>query len=204
MEFKEILKIIIERKVLFIIILLLTVFLVIGWLLFQPKKYQASLSVDITREKVNETTDYQYDQYYRLLADEKFADTVVQWTSDPQLVKEIFDEAGIKKDAKKLSQFSQLIKGEKLSANFIRIRFDVGEKEEAEKLANSIEKIFTEKTVRLNESAKDTNWFKLSFSPAIIVKYHPGFIGFFLAGIAGGILLGIFACLFHYYWKDGR
>jgi capsular polysaccharide biosynthesis protein len=204
MEFREILKIIIERKVLFVIVLLSTVFLVIGWLLFQPKKYQASLSVDITREKVDETADYQYDQYYRLLADEKFADTVVQWTSDPQLVKEIFDKAGIKKDVKDLNQFSHLLKGERLSANFVRIRFDVGEKEEAEKLANSIEEIFTGKTVRLNESAKDMNWFKLNFSPAIIVEYRPSFLGFFSAGIVGGVLLGIFACLFHHYWKDGQ
>jgi capsular polysaccharide biosynthesis protein len=204
MEFKKMLKIIVERRVIFIIIFLSTVFLVIGWLLFQPKKYQASLSVDVTREEVNKTTDYQYDQYYRLLADEKFADTVVQWTSDPQLVKEIFDGAEIKKDAKSLRQFSRFIKGEKLSSNFVRIRFNVGEKEEAEKLANSIERTFIEKTAQLNESAKDENWFKLNFSPAIIVEYHPSFIGVFLAGAVGGILLGIFSCLFHYYWKDGR
>jgi len=202
MELKEIIKIIIKARIIFFIVFLVTIFSAMGWLLFQPKKYQTSLAIDITRESVDQTADYRYDQYYRFLADEKFADTIVQWTKDPQIVKDIFDKAGVQTETKNLKYFSGLIRGEKLSSNFVQIKFSVREKDNAEKIAKAINEIFSNKTSKINESAKSNNWFKLNFGRAIIVEYHPCFALVLLLSAIGGLILSVFAVMLNYYWKE--
>lgn len=205
MELKEIIQIIIRRKTIFFAVLLTVIFLSIGWLLFQPSRYQASLAIDIARNEIAGTIEhqeYQYDQYYRLLADEKFADTIVQWAGDPQIAREIFEKAGIGIRARSLGSFSRLINGKKLSSNFVQIKFSASSKENAEKIAKAIEDIFSEKTKKINSVPNGDNWFRLNFDKAIIVEYNPSFLIILFFSVIGGILLAFFAVMVSHYWKE--
>lgn len=79
-------------------LLLLLDFLFLGllWVTFEPKRYESNILITIgrTQSKTVAPVDYQYDNFYRLQADERFGDTLVRLLSTPQVTSDIFAEAG--------------------------------------------------------------------------------------------------------------
>ncbi len=202
MELKELLKLLKEKRKIFFVVCFGVIFLSLGWLLVKKTQYQASMALHIARNEVSQAEQYQYDQYYRLLADEKFADTIVRWADDPQIARKIFSDAEIEIKGNNLGNFSKLIKAEKLSPNFIRFSFSAKNKENAEKIALSVEKNFVEKNNLLNQNSQDKNWFMLVFDKAIIIEHRINpFLVLVISAIAGAFL-GFFSVLFHHYWKE--
>lgn len=76
----------------------LALMLVAGALFFvlQPRDYKTTLILNVTRDTYVASGAYEYDQFYRLQADERFADTVVQWISSASLTKRVFADDGAK------------------------------------------------------------------------------------------------------------
>lgn len=202
MELKKLVKILLKENPLFIGVWLAVVALAIVWFLSQPPKYEAFLSVEISRDSLEDTKDYQYNQYYRLLADEKFADTVMQWTKDPEVVRTVFQEAQVPLKIDNLRQASKILNGERMTANYVQIKFSVGSEERAEKIVEAIKEIFTSKTESLNQSSQDKNWFKLIFSDSLVILKKTSFTITFIIGLFLGFILAMFVVLLRYYWQE--
>lgn len=202
MELKKLIKILLKNKGLFIGVWLAIVILATVWFFSQSPKYEAFLAVEISRDSLEETKDYQYNQYYRLLADEKFADTVTQWSKDPEIVKVIFQEAKVPLEVDSLRQASKILNGEKMTANYVQIKFSASSEERAERIVDSIKKTFSSKAEDLNQFSQDKNWFKLIFSDSLIVLKKNSFGITFIASLVLGFILAIFVVLMHHYWKE--
>ena len=131
--------------------------MIVWWVL--PIKYKVELDLNITRiGRQSETMDYSYDEFYRLQADERFADTVVRWLGSAIIKEEI-------------SSDFQKLKARRLSSQMISVSFLVLKKQEADIVVKSIDKVLNEKTAELNRLQKSPSWFKVLVSRSVVTEY---------------------------------
>jgi capsular polysaccharide biosynthesis protein len=105
-----------------------------------------------------------------LQADDKFAETVVEWLKSPGITKNIFDKAGVNSSQKTMRNLSKSFQAEKLSSNLVGVRYSTETSEESGKIAPAIASVVSEKTKALNADARDPNWFQVAASDLIILK----------------------------------
>ena len=86
--------------------------------------------------KNNRVDNYKYDNFYRLQADEKFAETLVEWLKSPRIEEKIFKEAGIDPSGYSLKKLAKSIKAEKMSSQVVAVSFSSPDKNAA--MRNSI------------------------------------------------------------------
>ncbi|HLM83658.1 MAG TPA: hypothetical protein VK254_00380 [Candidatus Bathyarchaeia archaeon] len=170
MELKEYYKILKTKISVVIYVAIIAIVVVYAWSVKASKKYNASLLLSISRSESQTTTDYRYDQFYRLEADEKFAESVVEWLKAPGVANDIFAKARINTDQKTMHALSKSFQAEKLSSNLIGINFSSSTDEEAAKIAPAIASVISEKTKSLNADAKDPDWFQVNAGNLIILK----------------------------------
>ena len=191
MELKE--YIIIFKKH-FKLFLLATTLVMAAIIIFQsvkPLTYKTSLALNITRDGSQETEDYKYDDFYRLQADERFADTVVRWMALPGIVADICDEAGISENKK--------IKAKRLSSQTIEITYIASDIKTARKLSDSIIKVLDREAEKLNEFQKNEAWFKILGSRSIVASDKPDLWKTALIGLLIGAFLGFWVILIKHY-----
>ena len=58
----------------------------------QSQTYKTSLTLNVTRDAAPGRDEYSYDSFYRLQADERFADTVVRWIQSAYVVQSVFGD----------------------------------------------------------------------------------------------------------------
>ncbi len=121
MEFKEWLDIFRKRTRMMITVILGCIAVGVLWYVFQPRGLAADLTLNVTRIGSQETSDYKYDDFYRLQADERFADTVVRWLGSPRIVSDIYSTAHLDADSLGLSGLNKAFKSERLSSQMIRV-----------------------------------------------------------------------------------
>jgi hypothetical protein len=203
MELREYIRIIKRNKGIFFSAWFLVVALSLAWYFFRPIAFDVSMPVEIARMGQEKTPDYQYDQYYRLQADEKYAETVSQWLKDPSIVNEIFSRAGIATGSKwSLRSFSKAFSAEKLSSNYVQVKFSVPLKENGEKITAAIRQVLEEKNQEINKQSKAENWFELVFGGAVLVQSRINFLVVLILSMIGGLLLAIFSTLVKEYWYN--
>ena len=170
MELKEYYKILKSNFSVLIYTAIIAVVAVYSWSVRQSQTYSASLLLNIDRTETQSTSDYRYDQFYRLQADDKFAETVVEWLKSPGIAKNIFDKAGLSSDQKTMRNLSKSFQAEKLSSNLVGVRYSTQTNDESGKIAPAIASVVSEKTKALNADARDPNWFQVAASDLIILK----------------------------------
>lgn len=201
MELKEYLQIIKKNLNVFLSVVLGVVVISFGWLLLKPTSFSTSLLLSITRDGSQDTTDYKFDDFYRIQADEKFAETIVQWVSDPGVETEIFSGAGINADNFSLRQLSKSFKAEKLSSQAVVVFFSSPNVAQSQKIAASIAEVLTRNNEILNKDQKENGWFKIfSHDPVIIRDALDPFLVFAVALVVG-IFLAFWAVLIRHYLK---
>ncbi|EKE16287.1 MAG: hypothetical protein ACD_11C00021G0016 [uncultured bacterium] len=185
MELRAIIEIFKKHKNIFWRTLLVFVFLGFISFYFQPKTYTSTLMLNVTRSGLQETSDYQYDDFYRLQADERFADTVARWIDSPIIYQNIYEDAKI--------EFRKPIKATRLSSQVIEVTFKTKNREDGIALSSSAEKILNRQIEELNKFQKNKNWFMLVASEPVIAE----------GGISLPVsLLGSFAIgLFFSFWS---
>lgn len=192
MELKEYFKILKKNYRLFAgVVMGVLVFGLVGWSLIGVK-YRVVVDLDVTRTGYqNDTKDYRYDEFYRLQADERFADTVVRWLESDRIKKDIYQgssEASFEK-----------LKAQRLSSQVIKVSFLVKDKNLANKVTHSIYNILNDKTVQLNLEQKNPNWFKILTSDPFVTKYQVHIIKLLVALLAGGIFLAFWTVFIKHY-----
>jgi len=170
MELKEYYQIIKKNISVVIYTTLIAVVVVYAWSVKKSETYSASLLLNISRTETQSTADYRYDQFYRLQADEKFAETIVEWLKSPGVAKDIFEKAGVESDKKSMRQLGKSLQAEKLSSEIVSVKFSTQTEDEARKIAGALASVASEKTKGLNSETRDPNWFAVNMTNLVILK----------------------------------
>jgi len=168
MELKEYIQIIKKHLKLFISTAVIIILAAFAYFSFRPVSYTTSLVMNITRSGAQNTDNYKYDDFYRLQADEKFSETLVEWLKSPRIEEEILKEAGIDASSYSLKKLAKNIKAEKKSSQVVAASFSAQNKKNSEKMAQAVSKIISQKTENLNKDQKDSTWFQVIFENPVI------------------------------------
>jgi len=199
MELKEYYKILKSNISVIIYAILIAVVVVYAWSVRVSQTYSASLLLNISRTETQSTADYRYDQFYRLQADEKFAETIAEWLKSPGVSKDIFDKAGITTSEKSMRQLAKSFQAVKLSSEIVSVKFSTQTEDEAKKIASAAASVVAEKTKNLNSEARDSNWFKVDMSNSVILKNTQDLrINLAIAALAGLFIGTLLAFGKHY------
>lgn len=199
MELREYYKILKNNVSVVVYVAIIAVVIAYTWSVRISQTYNASFLLSISRSEVQPTADYRYDQFYRLQADDKFAETMVEWLKSPGVAQEIFAKAGVSTDQKTMRQLSKSFRAEKLSSNIVGVSYSTQTNEEAGKIAPAVESVVSDKTKSLNASAKDPNWFQIDMADLIILKNAQDLrINLGIAALAGIFLGTLLAFGKHY------
>ena len=170
MELKEFYKIWRANISVVIYTILIAAVTVYAWSVKQSQTLSASLLLNVSRTETQNTADYRYDQFYRLQADEKFSETIVEWLKAAGVSYDIFAKAGIKTGEKSLRQLSKSFRAEKLSPGLVGISFSAQTEDEAKKIGDAVNSIISQKTKDLNANTRDPYWLEVSSSNFIVAK----------------------------------
>ncbi|MFA5994645.1 MAG: hypothetical protein WC823_06840, partial [Parcubacteria group bacterium] len=107
------------------------------------------------RNGSQQTADYHYDDFYRLQADEKFAETIVQWLNDPRIVTDIHTKAGIDVGQLNLKQLARVFNSEKLSSQIVAVSFSAVDKVSAKNISEAVAEVIESNVAVLNENQNE-------------------------------------------------
>ncbi len=199
MELKEYYNIIKKHKNIFLGTILTVVIIALGYFYFLPVRYDASLTLSITRLGTQDTADYKYDDFYRLQADERFADTLVEWLKSPRVVSDIYTAANIDASAFSPGQFAKNITAEKRSSQVVNVSFHAPLAGQAQKISAGVVNVLNGNTEALNLDQKENTWFKLVYGAPVIAKFQPNYFIILLASLCLGIFLAFWVVLIKHY-----
>jgi hypothetical protein len=181
-----------------------TLFFLIGGVVFQlfrPFGVRAVLGLNITRTGIQETDAYRFDEYYRMQADDKFSDTVVRWLAAVRTVSDIHADAEVDLRDVSVSKRSKIFKAQKLSSQFISVRYKSSDKKTAEKLAGSLVKILNQKISVLNEAQKEPNWFLVIGEDPVIEADKWGWSWILGVSLSLGVFVGLWGVAIRHYFS---
>lgn len=195
-------KIFVKNLVWFSLVLLLAMAIGAGYKHYrnsQPATYQVSLLLNVTRTGIQATDNYRYDDFYRLQADERFADTVVRWIENPRLVTNVYNETGMISGGIDLSELSKFFDAKRLSSQAIEVNFTAKSAVEAQNLSENLVKAINSEIKNLNQFQKEESWFKIIGDEPVIKEYKITWKSVLLISIVLGIFLGIWVVLIKHY-----
>jgi capsular polysaccharide biosynthesis protein len=189
MELREYYKIL--KKNIYVVVYAVLIFAVLAyiWSIRTAETYSSSLLLNVSRIENQSSTDYRYDQFYRLQADDKFSETVSEWLKSPGVVQEIFKKADLNSDGKSIRQLRKTFQAEKMSPEIIEVRFSPKDSDEGKKIADAISSVISEKIKDINAPANDPNWFRIEPSSLITAKN----VQDLRINLAISVLIGLFA-----------
>ncbi|HCP08487.1 MAG TPA: hypothetical protein DIT25_01670, partial [Candidatus Moranbacteria bacterium] len=145
MEIKEYVQIIKKQTGLFLAVIAAAVLASFAYFFLQPASYTASIMLDIARDGSQETEDYKFDDFYRIQADEKFGETVVQWLKDPGVSSEIISGSGFDVKNFSLRELSKSFKAERISPQTVAVSFSSPDPEQAARISASLVDVLEKK-----------------------------------------------------------
>lgn len=194
MELREFVNIFVDRKKLFVGVLLGFMLLGLAAYRFQPERYEAAFLLGVSRTGYEETDDYRYDQFYRLQADERFADTVVRWMAAPSVRAEMISLGAPESVVATLS-------AKRLSSQMIDVRYSVPNGKEFGKAKEAIVSALNKETEKLNAETKDPNWFTVVAGDPVVSDARVSLRIAFGGGAAAGLFFAFWTVLLVRYWK---
>ncbi len=202
MEFKEYIQIFNKHFKLFLLVVVLIVIAGVVFRISKPANFKSSLTLNITRTGTQQTDDYKYDYFYRLQADERFADTVVRWLGSLRIVTDIYNEAKITTAGLSNRKLSKAFKAQRLSSQLIQVSYITSNSKTAEKLSESIVSILNKQTEELNKLQKNEAWFKILGSYPVVKENKPDLKFVIIISILLGAFLGIWAVFIRHYFSN--
>jgi len=205
MDLKEYIQIFKKFRITFFVVMLATLLMSFTWAFLKPESYSTLLSINVGRtveETEQQSQDYTYDDFYRLQADERFADTLVRWLSSPRIVLDIYEEAGLLEVKTNKKALAKQFKARRLSSQYIEVSFSTANKDIAEKVTTAMNVVLNEKTANLNSGASEQPWFVVLVDKPVIEKNDVEHIRLFWIGLAVGAFLGFWVVLIRHYLRE--
>jgi capsular polysaccharide biosynthesis protein len=199
MDLKEYFLIIKEKAKIFFAVIILFIAGTFIYFFFRPISFETSLFLNITRAGKQISDGYKYDNFYRLQADEKFAETIVKWLESPRVVTDINNEVGKNTESLSLKQLAKFFQANKLSSQVVSVKFSAPDKKTAEKIAVAVFNILKKNTDQLNEDQKEDAWFEIKAQDPIIIQTTFDYKIIFLVSLLVGVFLGFWVVLFRHY-----
>lgn len=199
MELSDIIQIFKKERTLYIGITLLFVFTAWLWQRDQETTYQATLLLNIGRAGVSETTDYTYDSFYRLQADERFADTVVRWLASPRVVEDIYREARLNPESLDAKALGSVFSAGRLSSQMITVKYSGDNKKTLEQLSVAAVTVLNRYTDTLNTEERERSWFVVIGSDPVVREAQVSLNLALAVGLALGLFFGFWTVLLRHY-----
>lgn len=205
MEGREFIRLLNREKKLFFIIFAVIVGGALAWFGMRERQYDVVVSLHIARtsQSVLETKEYQYGDFYRLQADEKFADTVVRWLLSPRTVLDILKDSHVSEE--RYNDLTGKFRPKRLSSQFIEVRFSVRTEDEGERIVESMRSVLNAQAQHLNiGSSPQEGWFVVVVDkPVISLSVFDWKKIIFFSSIAGA-LLGVWGVLMKRYFGESE
>ena len=191
MELKAFLVIFVKYKKIFWQIIAGSLFCGVVFFLLQKPSFESALTLNVTRNDTQQTTEYTYDDFYRLQADERFADTVVQWIKSSFVINQIQTVHGN-------------LEAKRLSSQVIAVTYVTSTEKSAPIVAEQLITLLNTESQKLNEKQNHKDWF-IIIGSAPVVRDHT-FSLLFLMGLscAIGFFIAFWVVLFVHYIKEPR
>lgn len=194
MELKQIIALFRAQRKAFWATVLLCVVLGVVLQVTQKEHVTANLTLNVTRLGSDKTTDYQYHDFYRLQADERFADTVVRWLGSPRIVSDIY--GSVASDDRSIARS---IKAERLSSQMIQVTYSAPDEVAAQKLSRSIITQVNTETAALNKDQQEASWFTVVGNDPVAQDGRFSLAFVLAVSLALGLFLGFWTVLVRHY-----
>ena len=165
--------------------------------------YKSVLLLDIVRsQKVSQSQEYDYDNYYRLEADKQFAETVAAWLKSPRLVEDIFQSASLASNMS-LRDKERYFAVSRISPQSLRVTYNVINPTIANILAENIIKQINQRALGLNKEFQGY-WFEVKGEKPVSEsnKKPLGVLVIFLVGL--GLFLATITVALKYYFSGNN
>lgn len=183
----------------------IVLFVLVGafvWQRSQPVSYQATLLLNVGRSGAQETTDYTYDSFYRLQADERFADTVVRWLGSPRVVEDIYAEARLDPGSIGTRDLKSVFRAGRLSSQMIEVNFTGRSEKTVRALSDSSATVLNRYAESLNRDNQEKNWFVIIGSDPVIRDGRVNLSLSLLVGLLAGFFIAFWAVLIRHYFSS--
>lgn len=164
--------------------------------------YDNDMILLVVRSGTQNTSDYKYDGYYAVQASDIFADNVSQWLASASVASEIYARAKAENEIKSLKDFSKAFKADKLSSQYVRVRYQTKDKETAVNLAHAMSDVLQEKADMLSRSSAEQIGFKIIYSDPLSIETKSDLVLNGILAIIGGAFLGLFMALGKNYFNN--
>lgn len=182
----------------------LFVFVAGVWQQNQPAKFQATLLLNIGRTGTQTTTDYTYDSFYRLQADERFSDTVVRWLGSPRVVENIYTTVGIPVNNMSTKTLGGIFGAKRLSSQMIEVTYGDSDEKVLQKISEAMTTELNTYTNSLNKENSEKNWFVVIGSDPVIRDIRVTFPFALAVSIIFGVFIGFWVALMKHYFSDSK
>lgn len=194
----EFIDIFVRQKKLFATLCACGVLASVGFLLFQPQRYQGEVVLTVTRTALADSAEYTYDEYYRLEADAKLADTVVQYLKSATGKQMIAERATLSDESyQRFTHDSFRIA--RLGTQLMLAEYTLPSREETVRLGEALAYVANRYVASLSEDARDPTWFMILAEDPVVREaqwsaLHAIGIGVFGGGFVAfwGVLARVF------------
>lgn len=201
MDLKEYLKLIKKNYRLVITVCAITGISTLLFSVLRPVKYDVSQSLFINKDNSQETEDYKFSGYYAFEAADMLSDSIAEWLKSPEVVNSIYAKSGVDPSFKNIKSYSGKFKAKKFSAEFVEVKFESRNTDEAKKISGAIVDIINAKTASMKNTSNEEVSFSIAGSAPVIVENKLDALLNFMIGIASGLFLGIFIALSREYLR---
>jgi uncharacterized protein involved in exopolysaccharide biosynthesis len=194
MELRDFLKIFYQERYLYLLVVALAFLGALWFVTYERQTYKANLLLTIGRTEAAATTEYSYDNFYRLQADERFGDTIVRLLSTPRVTEDIFREVEL--PVEQVGYFT----ARRLSSQIVEVTFESENKDNLPALSQGVGTVLTRYTDDLNaEAIQKENWFKIIASEPVISDARTSKSLVFALALFAGVFIGFWLILLRYY-----
>ena len=203
MEFKDLIRLFQREALLFWGIVFFFVVVAFLWQKSQSVTYQAVELMNIGRSgtETQVTSEYTYDSFYRLQADERFADTVVRWLRSPRVVEDIYTESLLSADAMTLPDLKSTFAAGRLSSQMIEVSYAGPSEKALQELSRAMTVVLNRYTLSLNQEQTEPNWFVVIGSEPLIRDARLSLPLVLLIGLAAGLFVAFWSVLVKHYFR---
>lgn len=204
MELLECLNILKKEARLFWFIVLSCVFLSLLWQQSQAPRFEATQLLNVGRTGVQATPEYAYDSFYRLQADERFADTVIRWLGSPRVVEDIYREADLNPEELAARDLKRAFAAGRLSSQVIEVRYQKESRPVLNRLSVAIPVVLNQYTEGLNQEFHEQNWFTVVSSEPVVRDARVALWPTLAVALLSGLFIAFWTALLRHYLTENK
>lgn len=173
----------------------------VSWQYTQREAVVANLTLNVTRLGSERTTDYQYHDFYRLQADERFADTVVRWLGSPRIISDIFEQVQTQMTQRGSRPLAQVFEAQRLSSQMIQVTYNAENVSAAQAIAHALLTRINAETSALNKDQQEAAWFVIVGDAPVMSDARVSMALVLALTLSLGVFLGFWMVLFRHYFS---